>query len=148
MLFWRPSIDRCAGTMKSRDGHGGQMLWHNCSYISSTYCGIITAEAGVLTLAAQEIANSFAIRLQVTARQAIGGVLQDCFQTGCATRGVHRHLRMPLAFADIEGVPSLSLLNSRGIEGREYSQNEFIEDAPADPFEPQQVQRYSDPLGN
>ena len=60
-LFWKPSIERCIGTMKARSGTGGQMYWHNCSYISCSYCGIITAEDGVLTLAAQEIANSFVL---------------------------------------------------------------------------------------
>ena len=138
-IFWKPTIERCIGTLKVRDGTAGQLCWHNCSYISSTYCGIITAEDGVLTLAAQEIANSFAIRLQVTARQAIGGVLQDCFQTGRSTTGVHLLLRMPLAFCDISGVPPLSLLNSHGIEARTYSQHDYIEDAPADSSEPQQV---------
>ena len=138
-LFWKPEAARCIGRMKSRSGTGGQLQWHNCSYISATYCGIITAEDGVVTLSAQELANAFALRLQITVRQAIGGVLQDCFQTGRSTAGVHRHLRMPLSFCDIAGVPPLSLLNSHGIEARTYSKHDWIEEAPADSGEPQRV---------
>ncbi|OLP74993.1 hypothetical protein AK812_SmicGene45297, partial [Symbiodinium microadriaticum] len=82
VLFWKPETTRAIGNMKSRSGTGGQLQWHNCSYISATYCGIITGEDGVVRLSAEELANAFALRLQVSLRQAIGGVLQDAFQTG------------------------------------------------------------------
>ena len=36
-LFWKPDAARCIGNMKSRCGTGGQLQWHNCSYISATY---------------------------------------------------------------------------------------------------------------
>ena len=88
-------------------------------------------------MAAQEIANCFALKLRITARQAIGGFLQDAFDTGCATIGLNRHLMMPLAFAEIENAPALSLLNSPGIEGPPHTQ--AIE-APPEPIDQQQVQ--------
>ena len=141
VLFWKPETTRTIGHMKSRSGTGGQLQWHSCSYISATYCGIITGEDGVVRLSAQELANAFALRLQITLRQAIGGVLQDSFQTGRSTIGVHRHLRMPLSFCDIAGVPPLSLLNSHGTEARTYSNHlcDWTEELPADSSEPQRV---------
>ena len=141
VLFWKPETSRTVGHMKSRSGTGGQQQWHNCSYISATCCGIITGENGVVRLSAAELANAFALRLQVSLRQAIGGVLQDAFQTGRSTIGVHRHLRYPLSFCDILGVPPLSLLNSHGTEARTYSNHlgDWTEELPADSSEPQSV---------
>ena len=134
VLFWKPELSRTIGCMKTRSGTGGQLQWHNCSYISATYCGVITGIDGVVRLSAQELDSAFALRLQVSLRQAIGGVLQDAFQTGRSTVGVHRHLRYPLSFCDILGVPALSLLNSHGIEARTYSDHlcDWTEELPQD----------------
>ena len=47
--------------MKTRSGTGGQQNWHNCSYISASYCGIITGENGMVRLSAEELESAFAI---------------------------------------------------------------------------------------
>ena len=91
------------------------------------YRGIITGEDGVVRLSAQELDSAFALRLQVS-------LLQDAFQTGRSTIGVHKHLRYPLSFCDIAGVPALNLLNSHGIEVRTYFDHlcDWTEELPAD----------------
>ena len=134
VVYWRPELPRTGSSMKTRSGTGGQQNWHNCSYISASYCGIITGQNGVVRLSAEELESAFALRLQLSVRQAIGGVLQDAFQTGRSSIGVHRHLRYPLSFCDIAGVPALSLLNSHGIEARTYSDHlcDWTEELPAD----------------
>ena len=115
-FYWRPSLPRVDSAMKQRSGVGGQRNWHNTSYIGASYCGIITGENGLVRLSAEELENAFALRLRVTIRQCIGGVLMDAYQGDTSSIGVHRHLRYPLCFRKVSGVPTLSLLNVHGLE--------------------------------
>ena len=118
VFYWRPSLPRVDSFMKTRSGVGGQQNWHNTSYISASYCGIITGENGLVRLSAEELENAFALRLRVTIRQCIGGVLMDAYQGDTSSIGLHRHLRYPLCFRNLAGVPTLSLLNQHGLEAR------------------------------
>ena len=41
-MYWRPCIASARSALKVPSGKGGQEHWHNCAYVASSYCGVIT----------------------------------------------------------------------------------------------------------
>ena len=115
-LVWRPRIDTARSGLKVPSGKGGQEHWHNCAYVASSYCGVITGgEDGNWQLSAAEIDWSFSFDLGVTAKQLANAYLADCY-SGTAHWGLHRHLVFPTALAHVSGVPSLCTLDHNDCE--------------------------------
>ena len=101
---------------KSPRAKGGQEHWHNCAYVASSYCGVVTGgEEGDWQLTAAEVDWSFSFDLGVNARQLANAYLADCY-SGTAHGAVHRHLVFPIALSHVQGVPALSTLDHNDAE--------------------------------
>ena len=63
VMYWRPCIASARSGLKVPSGKGGQEHWHNCAYVASSYCGVVTGgEDGNWQLTAAEVDWSFFIR--------------------------------------------------------------------------------------
>ena len=110
-MYWRPCIASARSGLKVPSGKGGQEHWHNCAYVASSYCGVITGgEDGNWQLTAAEVDWSFSFDLGVNARQLANAYLADCY-SGTAHWAMHKHLVFPVALSHIQGVPALCTIN-------------------------------------
>ena len=105
VMYWRPCIASARSGLKVPSGKGGQEHWHNCAYVASSYCGVVTGGED----------GTFSFDLGVNARQLANAYLVDCY-SGTAYWAVHRHLIFPVALSHVQGVPSLSTLDNNDAE--------------------------------
>ena len=116
VMYWRPCTASARSGLKVPSGKGGQEHWHNCAYVASSYCGVVTGgEEGDWQLTAAEVDWSFSFDLGVNARQLANAYLADCY-SGTAHWAVHRHLVFPTALSHVQGVPALFTLDHNDAE--------------------------------
>ncbi|CAE7307840.1 unnamed protein product [Symbiodinium sp. CCMP2592] len=116
-LIFRP-LKRVTDTrLKTPDGVGGFALYHNCSFLSSSWCLTIDSQQqqiGTHTYILDGLVRQHTIVLELptlTVESLASMIHNSSYANWFPTETVHRHCTLPLTHLEIEGTPELYLLS-------------------------------------
>ena len=117
ILCFRPLMSQISTELKRPSGVGGFSRFHNCSFIGMSWCLVIdsdrTADNGnVFTLPDPCRQTAIVLEMLGTSLENLVGLIHNAaYAHWIPTEGWHRHCNFPLQMHQIEGIPSLSLLD-------------------------------------
>ncbi|CAE7578414.1 unnamed protein product [Symbiodinium sp. CCMP2592] len=118
LLICRPTKLMMDTRLKKPEGVGGFLKYHNCSFLSNSWCLTIDSEqnqiGGPYTYCLDGLVRQHCIVLELTTMnvEALASLLHNSsYEHWFPTEAVHRHCTLPLTHMQIEGTPELFLLS-------------------------------------
>ncbi|CAE7307825.1 unnamed protein product [Symbiodinium sp. CCMP2592] len=113
ILIFRPLKRMTDTRLKTPDGVGGFALYHNCSFLSSSWCLTIDSQQqqiGTYTYILDGLVRQHTIVLELptlTVESLASMIHNSSYANWFPTETVHRHCTLPLTHLEIEGTPEL-----------------------------------------
>ncbi|CAE7309096.1 unnamed protein product [Symbiodinium sp. CCMP2592] len=123
IIVFRPLRRMTDVRLKVPDGTGGFALYHNCSFMSSSWCLTIDSRHDPIANTYSYILDglvrqhSIVLELPTLTVESLASMMHNsCYANWVPTETVHRHCTLPLTHLEIEGSPELYLLSENDSE--------------------------------
>ncbi|CAE7237018.1 unnamed protein product [Symbiodinium sp. CCMP2592] len=117
IIVFRPLKRMTDTRLKAPDGVGGFALYHNCSFLSSSWCLTIDSTHDAIANTYSYILpglvrqHSIVLELPTLNVEGLASLVHNSsYANWFPTETVHRHCTLPLTHLEIEGTPELYLL--------------------------------------